>query len=318
MTSDPATAAVPLRRRYEVAPLAADVRALAADPWRAQRSVGQDGVTRESTVDWKILALRSPGGDPDRTDAGGAGLVEHAATPHLAGAGALAALLADFPLPLLGVRLMALGPGAASRVHRDAKCGPPWGLVRLHVPIVTNPGAVVVIDGTEYHWEAGRLWFGDFDRTHQVRNDGEATRIHLVLDCRTGPALRDLVPDWARGLADGMLPGRPDVPLDPLRLNDFRCRFELPARFAEWSEEEPVAAADATLPAEVRVDGDRLVLVVAGRPTFGLVHVGGGEFRLAGWSEERTLRLALDAPTPAVHLVVRHGTTTHETVRPVA
>lgn len=318
MTSDAATAAVPLRRRYDVEPLAADVRALARDPWRAQRSVGQDGVLRESTVDWKILALRSPGGDPDRTDAGGAGLVEHADTPHLSGAGALATLLAEFPLPLLGVRLMALGPGAASREHRDAKCGPPWGLVRLHVPIVTNPGALVVIDGTEYHWAAGQLWFGDFDRTHHVRNEGGETRVHLVLDCLTGPALRDLLPPEAARLADGMLPARPTVPLDPAALDTYRCRFALPARFAEWSEEEPVAAADANLPAEVTVDDGRLVLVVAGRPAFGLVHVGGGEFRLAGWSEERTLRLALDAPTPAVHLVTRYGGHRDETVRPVA
>lgn len=312
MSSD--VAAVPLRRRYELGPLVADVRALAADPWRAQRSVGQDGVQRESTVDWKILALRSPGGDPDRTDAGGAGLVEHADTPRLAGTRALAALLADFPLPLLGVRLMALGPGARSAEHRDAKCGPPWGLVRLHVPIVTNPGALVVIDGTEYHWTAGGLWFGDFNRSHHVRNEGTETRVHLVLDCRTGPALRELLPAEAAGMADGMLPARPDVPLTMAELDAYRCRFALPARFVEWSEEEPVADADASLPAEVRVDGDRLVLVVAGRPTFGLVHVGGGEFRLAGWSEERTLRR-----TPgAVHLVTRHGDRVDETVRPVA
>lgn len=318
VTDRVAPAVVALRRQYQAASLASDVRALARLPWRAQRSVGQDGVLRESTVDWKILPLPSPGGSPDRTDAGGAGLMEHADTPYLAGAHALATLVRDFPLPLLGVRLMALGPGARSKEHRDAKCGPSWGMVRLHVPIVTNPGALVVIDGTEYHWTAGQLWFGDFNRSHHVRNEGDETRVHLVLDCLTDRALLDLLPPDVAALADDMLPARPPVPLSASERDACQCRFDLPARFTEWSEEEPVAAADATLPAEVVVDADRLMLLVSGRPAFGLVHLGDMEFRLTGWSEERTLRLALDGPRPAVHLVTRHGTRVDETVRPAA
>ncbi|MGA8118108.1 MAG: aspartyl/asparaginyl beta-hydroxylase domain-containing protein [Actinocatenispora sp.] len=309
-------AATPLDRRYDADRLADEVRSLHDRPWHAQRSVGQQGMIRKSDVDWTILSLRSPGGDPDRTDAGGAGLREHADTPYLLRAPSLAELVHSFPTQLLAVRLMSLGAGARVRDHRDAKCGLPWGLVRLHVPITTNPAAFVVIGGHEYHWGAGQLWFGDFNRVHHVRNGGATARIHLVLDCLVTAELLRLFPvEIAGGLpADEVLVARCPVPLAPADRAALACRFEMPARFAEWSEEEPVAGAEETVPAEVtRLDGE-LVLSVAGRPAFGLVHLGAGEFRLAGWSEERTLRVDLDGAAPAVRFRVRVGSAVTEWV----
>jgi len=303
--------ATPLNRRYDVPRLIADVRLLRDDPWLAQRSIGQDGVIRKSAVDWTILPLRSPGGDPERTDAGGAGLAEHAETAHLARAPYLAEVLRGFPVPLLAARLMALGPGTRVREHRDAKCGLPWGLVRLHVPIVTNPGARVVIDGHDYHWEAGRLWFGDFDRPHHVVNNGTESRVHLVLDCLVTDELLALFPaEVAAALPSGeIVRNRPPAPapVSP-------CAFAMPARFAEWSEEEPVAAAGDTVPAAVTIDSGRPILEIDGTPRFGLVHLGDGEFRLAGWSEERTLRI----DPVAVTFTVRHGGAVSRTSVPVA
>jgi hypothetical protein len=307
--------ATPLNRRYDVDRLAADVRTLRTDPWLAQKSIGQDGVIRRSTVDWTILPLRSAGGDPERTDAGGAGLAEHAETPHLARAPYLTEVLRGFPVPLLAARLMALGPGTRVREHRDAKCGLPWGLVRLHVPIVTNPAARVVIDGHDYHWDAGRLWFGDFDRPHFVSNDGTESRVHLVLDCLVTDALLELFPPVVAATlpAAGIVRNRPPVPAS-VSAPVAPCAFAMPARFAEWSEEEPVAAAGDTLPAAVSVDGGRAVLEIDGRPRFGLVHLGDGEFRLAGWSEERTLRI----DPPAVTFTIRRGSDISHTRASVA
>jgi hypothetical protein len=288
-------AAVALDRHYDNKKLAAEVRALRESPWRAQRSVGQQGMIKKSAVDWTILSLRSAGGDPDRTDAGGAGLVEHAETPHLSDAPYLNEVLREFPAQLLAARLMALGAGARVGEHRDSKCGLPWGLVRLHVPIITNPGALVVIAGTEFHWNAGQLWFGDFNRPHYVSNDGDESRIHLVLDCLVSKEILALLPPF-----DDALVAREPVPLTTAS----RCRFQLPARFAEWSEEEPIAGADDTLDAEI---GDDLVLYLEGKPRFGLVHVGGAEFRLAGWSEERTLQVDLEGADPSVCFRTRFG-----------
>jgi hypothetical protein len=322
-TLDPARgvlpAATPLDRRYDADRLATEVRTLRVSPWRSQRSIGQDGMIRESTVDWTILPLRSPGGDPARTDAGGAGPVGHADTPHLARAPYVAEILRGFPAQLLGVRLMALGPGARVREHRDGKFGMPWGLVRLHVPVITNPEAYVVIGGERFHWDAGRLWFGDFNRPHHVSNSGAEARVHLVLDCLVGGALLGLFPDHvADGLADrGVVLAREPVPLSDAELRALTCRFAMPARFAEWSEEEPVAGPDETVPAELTVD-DRHgpVLNVSGAPAFGLVHVGSGEFRLAGWSEERTLQPRLDAAEPHVRFRVREAGTVSESTAP--
>ncbi len=322
-TLDPAggvlPAATPLNRRYDADRLATEIRALRARPWRSQRSIGQDGVIRESTVDWKILPLRSPGGDPARTDAGGAGPVEHADTPHLARAPYVGEILRGFPTQLLGVRLMALGPGVRVREHRDGKFAMPWGLVRLHVPVITNPEAYVVIGGERFHWDVGRLWFGDFDRPHYVSNSGSETRVHLVLDCLVTRALLGFFPDHVgdRLAERDVVLAREPIPLSDAELRALRCRFAMPASFAEWSEEEPVAGPDETVPAELTVD-DRhgLVLNVSGVPAFGLVHVGSGEFRLAGWSEERTLQPDVDAAEPSVRFRVRKGGEVSESVAP--
>lgn len=309
-------AATPMNREYDVPRLVDDVRELQEHPWLAQRSIGQHGVIRKSPVDWTILPLRSAGGDPKRTDAGGAGLAEHAETEHLARTPYLAEVLRGFPVPLLAARLMALGPGSRVREHRDAKCGLPWGAVRLHVPIVTNPAARVVIDGHDYHWNPGRLWFGNFERPHHVSNDGTERRVHLVLDCLVTDELLGLFPPAiAAALPAGeIVRNRTPVALTAAERAALRCSFAMPARFAEWSEEEPVAGPGDTIPAAVSVAGDTVILAIDGTPRFGLIHLGAGEFRLAGWSEERTLSLS---PT-TVTFTVRTGGAVSQTVSTLA
>jgi hypothetical protein len=49
-------------------------------------------------------------------------------------------------------------------------------------------------------------------------------------------------------------------------------------------------------------------MTVADTPTFGLTHVGGGEFRFEGWSEERSILLepAPDGPV-RVTVIARQG-----------
>lgn len=300
-----------LDRDYDAGALAAEVETLRSDPWKAQRSIGQDGVIGESAIDWTILSLRSAGGDAARTDPGGAGPVDHADTPHLAKTPHLAAALRGLPAPLLAARLMSLGSGVEVKEHRDAKCGLPWGLVRLHIPVITNPGAVMVIEGREYHWDAGRLWFGDFNRLHYVRNTGTAARVHLVVDCLVTPELLRLFPaEFREALPDGdVLLARPE---HPAAQPPPRLRFRMPVRFAEWSEEEPVAAADATVAAEITRGPHGPLLHLDGEPAFGLIHLGGNEYRFTGWSEERTVQLAPDHVTCRVRL----GSTVGETICP--
>ncbi|GAA4139207.1 aspartyl/asparaginyl beta-hydroxylase domain-containing protein [Actinomadura keratinilytica] len=301
-TAAPAVTALDLR--FDVAPLAAEVRRLRERAWRAQRPYGQNGLMPTTVADWTILPLRSPGGDPARTDPGGAGLLPFADTPHAADCPALGAVMAAVPAPLRAVRLMALGPGAQSPEHRDSKIGLPYGTLRLHVPITTNPGAVVVIEGAAHHWEPGRLWYGDFNRPHLVRNTGDDARIHLVLDTLVTPELLRLFPADVRDrLPIGeVLFARPPVPLPERELAGLRRRFMLPAAFRDWSEDEVSSGPD--LPAQIVIVDGEPVLEVAGEPAFGLVHLGAGEFRLRGWSEERTLHIASDG---RIRMWVRAG-----------
>ena len=74
----------PLAPRFDLARLHADLDVLRHEHWGTQRAYGQDGLRPEAGVDWLILPLRSIGGDPARTDPGGAGLDEFADTPWLA------------------------------------------------------------------------------------------------------------------------------------------------------------------------------------------------------------------------------------------
>jgi hypothetical protein len=313
-----------LDRTFPVEPLVAEVRRLRAQPWKAQRAYGGAGLHAAAEVDWTILALRSPGGDPARTDPGGAGSVPYRDTPLLAECPALAEVLQAIPAPLRAVRLMALGVGTEVKEHRDAKCGLPYGSLRLHVPVITNPGAVVVLDGVEHHWEAGRLWFGDFNRPHYVRNSGSEARVHLVVDTLVTPELLGLFPESFREAlpTTEVVFAREPVRLGAGELGRLERRFTVPTEWSEWSEEEPESRAEVA--AEVRVADGRLVLRVeaegetqgetAGAPegVYELIHLGCGEFRFEGWTEERTVQLD---PDGTVRLRARLGSSLREWVR---
>jgi hypothetical protein len=310
--------AVPLDLLFDADRMAAEVQALDDLPWRLNRPLSQGGLGPEEDFDWRIISLRGPGGDPLRTDPGGPGLEEHADTPFLARCPYHAEVLAAIPAPLRSARLMALGAGAHIHEHCDGKLSYPWGTMRLHVPVITNPGAMITVDAREYHWEAGRLWFADFDRLHQVRNTGRERRVHLVIDCMPTRALLALFPaDYLRQIPwRDVLFARDPVPLQAYELEAFRCRFLMPARFPEWSD-EPVAGEADNLPAAINVDGGSLVLEVDGTPMFRLVHLGSGEFRLLGWTEERTLHIDLTSRHPVVRFWTRSGHGRFEWTRPV-
>jgi len=71
-------------------------------------------------------------------------------------------------------RLLLLEPRTSLSWHRDPE-------PRLHIPIITNPGAHLVIDNRLKHLPAdGNVWFTDTRKYHTVFNGGEENRIHLV------------------------------------------------------------------------------------------------------------------------------------------
>jgi hypothetical protein len=302
--------ATQLNLAFDVARLTGDLERISGSTWMLQRSFADDGSVFEATVDWRCRPLRSVAGDQERTDPGGPGLDDYADTPWLRRTPYLAEVLSAIPAPLRSARLLALGPGAASWEHNDTKYGPAWGLARLHVPITTTPGAVLYLEGIAHRWQPGTLWFADFSRMHRVENTDRVTRVHLVIDALMSEGLLDLFP---AGYCDqlleaGVLVNRPVQPLTPAEAEGFRCRFPLPPAFLNWEDEGESFAQHERFDAVVESNGTRVFLMRGGRPLLALVHIGGGEFRFAGWTDERTLLIDPTGGSASVTMRLRCGT----------
>ena len=72
------------------------------------------------------------------------------------------------------VRLLLKEPRSTLSWHRDPE-------PRLHIPIVTNPGCIMVIDNVAKHMPAdGSVWITNNTKYHNAFNGGEENRVHLV------------------------------------------------------------------------------------------------------------------------------------------
>ena len=72
------------------------------------------------------------------------------------------------------VRILLKEPRSTLSWHRDPE-------PRLHIPIVTNPGCLMVIDKTAQHMAAdGNVWVTNNTKYHNAFNGGEENRVHLV------------------------------------------------------------------------------------------------------------------------------------------
>lgn len=266
----------------------------------------------------RILALHSLGGDPNRTDTGGPSLQEYAATPWLRRLPVLRNVLRTLPAPLRSVRLLALSPGARFTGLQSAKCGPPWGLCRLHLPIVSGVGTrAVFVDGS-YRWSPGTLSFAASWRQHALVNDEYEELIHLVIDLYHTKELARLFPEHlqARLTAPASLELRRQIALAPDEIRRYACRFPLPESFANWEQPGhllPRNALRGIVTAEIVIEDGTPRLVMAGQPFCVLEHLGQGEFRMRGWSDERTLQVQAGPgqQTPVVVARAREGANTY-------
>ena len=72
------------------------------------------------------------------------------------------------------VRILLKEPRSTLSWHRDPE-------PRLHIPIITNPGSIMVIDEVAKHLPAdGSVWITNNTKYHNAFNGGEENRIHLV------------------------------------------------------------------------------------------------------------------------------------------
>ena len=97
-------------------------------------------------------------------------------------------------------RLMGLAPGAVVPSHVDIHYY--WRThLRLHIPVITNPGVAFKCAGETFHMEPGECWILNSFFQHSVENRGQETRIHLVLDTMGSARLWDLIEAADQGTA---------------------------------------------------------------------------------------------------------------------
>lgn len=168
-----------------VAELAAEVSA-AGVPWTENYSEYQSG-------GWKTVALYNSDGDPQHNDLEDGAPVPTELALRLP---RLRRFIEGLGLSLMWARLLRLEPGACLWEHTD------YGAsnlrraerLRLHVPLVTNPEAVLVFPSHTVHLAAGYLWKLSPDEVrHGACNFGVEARLHLILDCYVDAGLRSAV-----------------------------------------------------------------------------------------------------------------------------
>lgn len=82
----------------------------------------------------------------------------------------------------LNFRLNGLMPKSGLSPHEENIVHGEKLRVRLHLPIITNPQAQVMLDGEQFHLQPGIVYFFNNGCVHGAGNDGEKARYHLVWD----------------------------------------------------------------------------------------------------------------------------------------
>ena len=73
------------------------------------------------------------------------------------------------------MRILSLSPRKSLSYHRDPE-------PRLHIPIITNPGSLLIVDNYCTHIPAnGGVYFMNTQKYHTALNGGESLRVHLVV-----------------------------------------------------------------------------------------------------------------------------------------
>jgi hypothetical protein len=134
--------------------------------------------------DWSIVPLRSPAGEthPIRMIYADPTARSFVDTPLLQGCDYFRHVLDTFECPLRVVRLMRLTPGSRIKEHTDLDLSFEDGMVRVHVPVTTNPEVEFQLNGSRVVLAAGSAWYLRLSDPHSVANRGSADRVHLVVD----------------------------------------------------------------------------------------------------------------------------------------
>ena len=101
-------------------------------------------------------------------------------------------VLRFFECPLMAVRLLKLAAGTQIHEHTDADLCFEEGLVRFHIPVVTNAEIEFNLHGERMVLKEGACWYMNFNLPHSLHNKSKTDRVHLVIDAVVNDWIKDL------------------------------------------------------------------------------------------------------------------------------
>jgi len=279
-------AAVRLPRNYEVDLLQRDLQALCE-----VRRAAQPGPYHKG--EWTVIALHSMGGKQSVFPSA-AGTDHYQETEELQRAPYFKQILNELECPKEVVRILFLPPGGHIKDHFDFHTSFQFGLLRLHIPIVTHPDVAFIIDGQRVSWNPGELWYGDFSKVHSVKNDSPIVRVHMVIDVQINEFLLNLFPpDFIeRRRAEGISITKEPTPASEAELRRFACDFRIPGEFMPmFVIGKPLTALAKGGAASVRLIDGKLTVLMDNEPAFRLERISDEEFSISGLPPGMTLEL---------------------------
>ena len=273
----PQDIAVRLPRTYSVDLLERDLKVLREVPKAPQPGPYHKG-------EWTGIALYSMGGK-DSVFPSAPGMDQYQATESLHRTSYFKKIIDDLECPKEVVRLLFLPPDGHIKDHFDFHTNFQFGLLRLHIPILTDPDVVFTIDGHRMDWKPGELWYGDFSRVHSVRNNSQIVRVHMVIDVQINDFVLSLFPvDFVeRRRAEGISMTHEPIPASEAELRRFICDFRIPGELMPmFVIGKPLSTLTRGAVASVRLMKGKLTVLINNEPAFRLERMSDNTFSVSG------------------------------------
>lgn len=286
-----------LPRTYDVELLVRDLQVL-----RDVKAVAQPGPYHQG--EWKGIALHAAGGK-DSVFPSAPGMSSYQETENLGRTPYFKWILDDLKCPKEVVRILFLPPQGHIKDHFDFHTNFQFGLLRLHIPIITHPDVAFVIDGRRVNWAAGELWYGDFSKVHSVKNDSQMVRTHMVIDVQINDFVLSLFPpDFIeRRRREGIAMTREPLEASEVDLRRFTCDFKISGELMPmFVIGKPLATLTRGATAAARVIDGKLTVLIDQEPAFRLERVANDTFTIAGLPPGITLQFQEE--NHAVHKVI--------------
>ncbi len=278
--------AIRLPRTYDVAQLVRNLQVL-----RDVKAAPQPGPYHQG--EWTGIALHSMGGKQSVFPSA-AGTDHYRETEELQKTPYFKEILSDLHCAKEVVRILFLPPGGHIKDHFDFHTSFHFGLLRLHIPIITHPDVTFVIAGERMSWNAGELWYGDFSKVHSVKNNSQVVRVHMVIDVQINDFVLSLFPkDFIeRRRAEGISITTDPVPASESELRRFACDFRIPGEFMPmFVIGKPLTTLVKGANASVRLLDGKLTVLIDNAPAFRLERLSDDLFGISGLPPGMTLQL---------------------------